>query len=644
MTAIAGVWSQVGRIHAGNACTRVLAAQQMYGPHGSASWNGHDVAMGRSLFRTLPEDAYDRQPQTGGDGRWRLVADVRLDNRAEIAAALGIAADRMHSIADAALLLAAWERWQANSIARLHGDFAFAVWDADEQRLCLVRDALGARPLHYHQGDGFLAFASMPKGLHALSEIPYAPDEQHAADFLGLLPETGPSTFFRNVSRVEPGQLVIASEAGLSTTRHWDPQPRTARRWRREEAEEALRAEVGRAVTARLRVHDGGIGAHLSAGLDSSIIASTAARLLAPIGGEVMAYTAVPGAGAVDGAPSDLIANEGPLAAAVAEVHANMRHALVRTGGPGLLDDFDRDFHLLDRPLFNPLNQRWFDAINAQARRDGVTVMLTGAAGNATISYAGLELLPELLRNGRWLRLLREGGGLVKTGSKSWSGAIAATVGAYVPVALWAALKRRGGRAPMDFNTYTAVHPNHIEALRARARDRGLDSSYRPRSDAFQARLWSLRRFDGGNYQKAALAKSGIDMRDPTADRRLIEFCLSLPTDLFLTNGKTRALARQAFADRLPVAVTQEQRRGYQAADWSDSLNTAKDEIADQVARLRHVPAASHALDLEMMDRLVRDWPKGGWADRATANHYRSALVRGVAVGHFLRKASGSNA
>lgn len=245
MTAIAGVWSSDGRLDAGDACGRMLAAQQMYGPHGSSVWDGGNVAIGRRLFRTLPEDAHDRQPQAGGDGRWRLVADVRLDNRDEIAAALGIPADRLRSMADAALLMMAWERWQTDCMARLLGDFAFAVWDADEHRLFLARDALGGRPLHFHQGDGFLAFASMPKGLHALPQIPYAPDEEHAAEFLALLPETGPGTFFKGVSRVEPGQLVIASAYGLSNRRHWDPRPGTTRRWRTADAEAAL--QIGRA-------------------------------------------------------------------------------------------------------------------------------------------------------------------------------------------------------------------------------------------------------------------------------------------------------------------------------------------------------------------------------------------------------------
>ena len=64
------------------------------------------------------------------------------------------------------------------------GDYAFVLWDGVRRALTLARDPLGRRPLHYYRGKDFFAFASMPKGLHALAEIPYAPDEERIAEYL----------------------------------------------------------------------------------------------------------------------------------------------------------------------------------------------------------------------------------------------------------------------------------------------------------------------------------------------------------------------------------------------------------------------------------------------------------------------------
>src|SRR4051794_30227055 len=178
MSALAGRWNFDGKPDADAACERMLRSQLMYGPHDERRWSDGFIAMGRRLFRTLPEDRYDRQPLFGADGRLVLVADVRLDDRAELAPALRLDAADAGRLCDAALLLAALERWGEAAVDRLVGDFAFALWDRHARSLTLARDFLGQRPLHYHRGDNFLAFATMPKGLHALTEIPYAPDEQ----------------------------------------------------------------------------------------------------------------------------------------------------------------------------------------------------------------------------------------------------------------------------------------------------------------------------------------------------------------------------------------------------------------------------------------------------------------------------------
>src|SRR3569623_291509 len=190
MTALAGRWNFAARPDDG-ACARMLRALAIYGPHASDWCAEEGVAMGRALFRTLPEDRYDSQPMAGGGGRWLMVADVRIDKREELVAALGTSAAAARTMADGALLLAAWERWEEGALDRLAGDFAFALWDREKRRLVLARDALGARPLYYHRGRNFIAFATMAKGLHALPEIPVAPDEERVLEELALLPAAG---------------------------------------------------------------------------------------------------------------------------------------------------------------------------------------------------------------------------------------------------------------------------------------------------------------------------------------------------------------------------------------------------------------------------------------------------------------------
>ena len=202
-----------------------------------------------------------------------LVADVRLDNRDELTDALRIPAPQARTLCDAAILLAAVERWDESCLERLVGDYAFAAWDGVRQRLLLARDPLGHRPLHYHRGNNFFAFASMPKGLHALPEVPYAADEERVAEFLVLMPETGPQSFFLGIERVEPGHLSPSRQNGLATRRHWQPSRRRIALPRPEDYSEALRDLLDKAVSCRLR-GTGDVGAYLSGGLDSGAVVS----------------------------------------------------------------------------------------------------------------------------------------------------------------------------------------------------------------------------------------------------------------------------------------------------------------------------------------------------------------------------------
>ncbi len=157
-------------------------------------------------------------------------------------------------------------------------------------------------------------------------------------------------------------------------------------------------------------------------------------------------------------------------------------------------------------------------------------------------------------------------------------------------------------------------------------------------------RLWALRRVDSGNYNKGALGGWGIDVRDPTGDRRLIEFCLSVPTEQFFHDGVPRALARAALADRLPPEVLKEKRRGLGSVDWHEGLTAARPQVLDEISRLEQTEPAARALDLPRMRRLAENWPTRGWEREDTIQQYRLALMRGIAVGHFLRRASGGNA
>lgn len=637
MTALAGMWHFGGR-DCGGEVRRMLKAQAMYGQH-SADWSDGVVTLGRHLFRVLPEDVHDQGPALGSDGRSALVADIRIDNREELASALGWPKDRLSVSSDAALLLAALERWDEAAVDHLVGNFAFAHWDGRRRRLLLARDFASARPLHYHHNGQFLAFATMPKGLHALADIPHDVDMERLRDGLALMPETGPGTAYKGIMRVEPGHIVTVTEAGLASRKYWQPSLEPLRLASDGEYHEALRHHLDVAVAAQLRGAGATVGAHLSAGLDSSAVAATAALQIRGRSGKVIAFTSMPRPDYDGPQLPNAIGDEGPLAAATAAMHPNMEHVPIVTSGGSPLEHLDRNFLLYDRPGGNLCNLVWLDAINDEAKARGVRVMLTGQSGNMTFSHNGIELLSELLAAGRLAELAKTAIALKRNGVRA--GTIAARVlGPFMPSPAWLMIRRLRGAGGKRFSPALRIDEAGERDLSARAAERGLDLSYRPRTDGAKARLWVIGRIDGGLFQKGVLAGWGIDMRDPTIDRRLTEFCLRVPLDQYLKDGVQRALARHALHDRLPPAVLNERLKGYQSVDWHEGLTAARPELQAELERLSASQAAE-LLDLDWLSDKVGNWPKR-WSQRMSAD-YRLAMLRAVSAGHFIRKVKGSN-
>ena len=211
-----------------------------------------------------------------------IVADVRLDNRADLLATLP--EPPAATASDAALILRAYEAWGLDAPRRLRGDFAFLLWDPRRERLVAARDNSGQRTLFYRiDGRGFAAASE----IHALLQDPavvLAPNEERIRDFLVPLnmfrnEKERPDTFYAGISSLMPGHFLVLDPAGLRLRCYWELGHVPEIRYRddaqyAEHFLDVFRAAVG----ARLRTSRP-MGAMLSGGLDSSSVVSTAHTL-----------------------------------------------------------------------------------------------------------------------------------------------------------------------------------------------------------------------------------------------------------------------------------------------------------------------------------------------------------------------------
>ena len=646
MSAIYGAWHIDGRPGARSACERMQRAAAMFGPDRSGVWEGGDVALGSALLRLLPEDRFDRQPLSGAGGAISLVADVRLDNRAELGASLGIDTPDFARRSDADILLAAYERWGEVAIDRLVGDFAFAVWDARDRTLLIARDHGDARPLHYHRGRGWFAFATMPSILLTLPDIGRGLDPVRLARWQLLQSDEGPRSFYEQVSRVEPGQLVrVHANGRVEARRHWRPEAVPLLRLSRpEDYAEGLRSVLDQAVEARLRSVRGN-ALMLSGGLDSTAVATSAAPILAARGERLTAITNVPRSDVPQQYMADARLDEGPLARLVAARHPNIDHHFVHLADADLLAEVERLISYADQPVMNPLNTAWLCLGYALAARRGNSTILVGTKGNFGISYTGQHALSEMADRGRWGRLLAETRHLRRKGYAEKAEYRLYTV-------IRRALTARLPRAIRHLRRHP-IYANLFPIAPALLQQMGYDGLDDPRlAEALSPRLLSwhdwfrhmLPRTEAGPMNAAIRAAFRIDRRDPTADRRVLEFCLSTPADIFLREGQPKWLYRQAFGDRVPAPIWQDRHRGLAASDWKAVQLQAQRTLVDELERQLATRACHDVVDAETLLGLAQTLDQADPADRASYYRYNLKLMRGLSTGLFTRKASGSNA
>lgn len=614
----------------------MLDAQAAYGPDGRSLRQHKKAAFGRALYRLLPEDRHDTQPLVGGAGRYLLVADLRIDNRAELLAEFGIGADEGRSLADSALLLRVFEMVGERVLDRMVGDFAFALWDAQEQRLLLARDPTGQRPLHYRIGADHFAFSTMPAGLLALAPEDSAIDERRVAEWLGSLQFPASRSFYKDIEQLRPGMSLVWTPAGVRTRRYWTPPTTELSLGGWDDYVEAYREQIGRATAARLRRAHGGVAAHLSSGFDSSAVATTAARLLAGGSESVLAFTAAPRAGFDGPTPRGRIADESGIAAQTAALHPNIEHVVVRPSGRSLLTMLDETHAVSQHPMGHVCNSMWWHQINETAQQRGASVMLTGEMGNLTISAGGLRNLGDLVRRGHWLRWLHEARAIRTETDATWRGVLATSFGGWLPRSLWNLVGGAFFNSSLQTGRPVLLNPGWAAEISGQLRRWGLET--RPPKDSRRYRQSLLATMNPGNFRKAALARWGVEERDPTADRRVIDFCMALPVDKLLKDGKPRPLAGAALRDRMPASVIDNRLRGYQMADWYEQITPS--QLAALFEQVRTSREAAAIVDFERVGQRLSNWPTGDLNAIWAIQEIRGRLLQTLATSRFVQTAS----
>lgn len=606
-------------------------------------WHAADTAFVYVPRPFTPQDRLDRFPAAFAGGSSRLVFDGRFDNRDDLVASLGLDVPHAASLGDGALLMMALERWGTGALPRLIGAFSFAWWDEKACRLVLAVDATGGRTLYAHAAGGRLYFSTRPLAILGFPDVDRQVDEEAVAHLLLGRPMPAGLTPFKGVFRLPPAGCLVWRNGEYSVKRYWQPDLERRIRYRdHRDYIGAARELLDRVVGASLRA-ESPVGCQLSGGLDSSAVVSTAAKLAAP--NRIHTFTNYPDpAVRLPAERPRAIYNEVPLAQATAGLYPNIDAHYLPSGD---ITDGEADparlFWEFGMPLRNYTNFGAWMPLHDRAKELGISVLLSGSTGNFTLSWKSEALLADLAASGRFIDLARQLRGLRRHGEHPWALLKKNVIRFMVPIGLRSSWYRLRGR-DQAWRELCMATDNLAASLDApRLTDQNRIATDTPDRDR-RVRLLGLERNWATSQWLAGYPYAlGCDLRDPLGDRRMVEFCLALPPEIWQTDGRPRSFAREVLADRLPGEVVNAIPRGYQNADWFHRLSLLRPSFMEQLDRLEASPTVRHMLDLPRIRTIAEDWPADADAAQARVSDLLHIYGRGIHYGRFIRWIEGAN-
>jgi asparagine synthase (glutamine-hydrolysing) len=517
------------------------------------------------------------QPLYSEDGSVVLVFNGEIYNHAALRRELRASGHRFATRTDGEVIVHLWEQHGTGCVERLRGMFAFAIWDARRNMLCLARDRLGKKPLFYARRGGSLRFASEPEAIFQDPDIPREVDPVALDAFLVNQYVPHHLCAFRHLHKLPPASTLVWRPGGEPVvSRYWRLSYEPKSSASEADAAEALRHEILQATRLRL-ASDVPLGAFLSGGLDSSTVVAAMAMTSS---GTVRTFSAAfPGH----------VLDETPHARRIARRYAT-DHCELEVGPPDA-DLLSRMAWHFGEPFADPAGLPTFQLCELTRRH--VTVALNGDGGDE--SFAGYR--------------------------RYWQ--LAATRPAErVPLAIRRALARaaenlaRGteGRTPTRRGARLARRlalpaPRRYSDLFRHFSDGDRQQLYGPmlrgareESDplAHVERAWGTAQFD--DWVDRAMATdldtylpddllvkvdlcsmaNSLEVRSPLLDHELMEFAATLPRALKMRERTGKLLLREAVRPWLPDEILDRPKHGFGVpiADWlRDELRSMPAEI-----------------------------------------------------------------
>lgn len=361
----------------------MIAAIAHRGPDARGIYVGDGAGLAHARLSIIDLDG-GAQPMAGRDGNIVISFNGEIFNYIELRQELTARGHRFQSNSDTEVIIEAYRAYGPDCVKRFNGDFAFAIWDHRHKRLMLARDRAGVRPMFHTTRNNCLYFASEIKALLTVPGVRDAIDPIALDQTFTFWCSLPPRTIFKDVAELPPGHMLLAEGDKVTVEPYWrlsfpdadDAGQHDNRAF--DDLAEELRSLLTDATRIRLRA-DVTVGAYLSGGLDSSIIASIM-KQLAPR--QLSTFSV-----AFDDAEFDEREFQSIMAASLGTTH----HTVLCSESE-IVRRFPEVIRHAERPLVRTGPAPLF-TLAEFVRSNGIKVVLTGEGADEV--FAGYDLFKE---------------------------------------------------------------------------------------------------------------------------------------------------------------------------------------------------------------------------------------------------------
>ena len=542
------------------------------GPDASGFWQDEKAGLflGHRRLSIIDLSEHGAQPMVSASQKFIITYNGEIFNASELRSELARDGISFRGYSDTEVILEACEKWGVEKACnKFNGMFALALWAREEQKLYLIRDRIGIKPLYWGIQKGILFFSSELKSLkrHPL----WSPEL--SLEGLGLYLKfnyiKAPHTIFENMFKVNPGCYVEIDIKGSSKeipfwklSDHFAPKKEYAA-MTTEMHQEFLESLLKDSIKRRM-ISDVPIGTFLSGGIDSSLVtalmqeASSTPIKTFSIGFEETSY------------------NEAPYAKAIAH-HLNTNHHELYLSSQDALDIIPRLSTIYDEPFADASQIPTF-LVSQLARRE-VTVALSGDGGDELfLGYDRYQIGQKLYTYQKFLpKALKDllAASLKRLSVSQWNHIIKLMPQQYQfsnlsekAYKLSDVLKAEG---PLDFFQSLVSIWNDPQSILIPSL-KNLPSLYPPETASFLGDPLSLQSYgDLKTYlpeciltkvDRASMAV-GLEARVPLLDYRIVEYAAGLPSSLKLSQGQTKYPLRKILSKYVPSSLIDRPKKGF---------------------------------------------------------------------------------